>query len=329
MINQRFYPLFRQVFFELEKNLRIWNCDQAHARQIHRALDKLRENFFEDKVFPALMGPWLAWQATGTGVSEQALILLGAAHALFYAFLDLTDDVEDQDLDRQAWPAGSEAIAINTGTSLLFLSLLALDRLQEAEIPTERIAELRTMFAQAGWLLTAGQHRDLSSKQGHLLLPEDALRTITLKTGTSVKLYFQSAAHLAGANSEVKERLGSLGEQIGILSQIRGDYQNIWGSEISSDLQNQCHTLPVLIGLQKSTGEDRERLELALQRTPYDQAAHTLVRYLLKKVDIRTDLNLWLEKHRQIAQAQLDQLSQAGLETHELGLFLQRLKPLD
>lgn len=329
MSNQRFYLLFRQVFLEVEQTLRQWQADPAQSRQLNAALDKLRRDFFADKVFPALMGPWLAWQALRPDGDTAALATLGAAHTLFYAFLDLTDDVEDHELSPADWAPGSEPVAINTGTGLLFLSLLALERLNQHGVAPQVISHLRLMFCQAGWLLTAGQHRDLISPQGVFQRPEEAILTMQLKTGTSVKLYFQTAAHLAGASAEIENLFAQLGEEIGIMSQIRGDYLNIWEYLPSSDLSNRCQTLPILVGVQSLSPADRETLLTALDKADRDQAAHTVIRYLLDKCNCRQYLNRCLEERLQKTASYLAALAQAGVQTQELALFLARVKPID
>ena len=329
MSNERFYLLFRQVFLEVEQVLRQWQTDSAQSRQLNAALDKLRRDFFSDKVFPALIGPWLAWQALHPESQTYALATLGAAHTLFYAFLDLTDDVEDHELSETDWPPDSEPVAINTGTGLLFLALLALERLSKQGVSQEVIAHLRLMFCQAGWSLTAGQHRDLISPQGVFKSPDEAILTMKLKTGTSVKLYFQTAAHLAGASAEVENCFAQLGEEIGIMSQMRGDYLNIWEYLPSSDLSNRCQTLPVLIGLEQLSGSDRETLLTALEQADQDQAAHTVIRYLLDKCQCRLYLNRYLEERLLKARIYLKELAKAGVQVDELDLFLARIKPID
>jgi len=329
MSNQRFYLLFRQVFLEVELVLRQWQADASQSRQLNTALDKLRRDFFSDKVFPALIGPWLAWQALHPESQSPALASLGAAHTLFYAFLDLTDDVEDDELSETDWPPGSEPVAINTGTGLLFLSLLTLERLNEHGIPPEVISHLRLMFCQAGWLLTAGQHRDLISPQGVFKHPDEAILTMKLKTGTSVKLYFQTAAHLAGASAEIENIFAQLGEEIGIMSQMRGDFLNIWEYLPSSDLSNRCQTLPVLIGLEQLSEADRETLLTALAKADRDQAAHTVIRYLLDKANCRAHLNRHLKERLLKTAGYLERLKQAGVQTEELELFLARMRPID
>jgi geranylgeranyl pyrophosphate synthase len=328
MINQRFYPLFRQVFLEIEETLWLWDCDTGHQRQLHRALDKLRQDFWADRVFPALMGPWLSWGALGRE-PDAALRGLGVAHVLFYAFLDLTDDVEDHELNPAQWSSDSEAVAINTGTGLLFLALLALERLAEVGITAPQISELRLMFCQAGWRLTAGQYRDLTSVAVPLGETAFALETIRLKTGTSVRLYFQSAARLAGADPVLEEMLGLFGEQLGLLAQLRGDYLNLFVQPTSSDLSNGCRTLPLHLAFTHLSPDDRELLETALKQAVTDQAAHTVIRHLLRKSDCRTSLNLRLEACRTEAERLLGQLDAQGCQIAELSLFLSRLQNLD
>src|SRR5690606_3566183 len=102
----------------------------------------------------------------------------------------------DQDLDPRLWQNLSPALAINTGTSLLFLAYLMLQELAVLGVSDQMIARLYPLFSEAGWRLTCGQHRDLAFALSAQASPDDVLRTHSLKTGTSVSLYLHSTAVL-------------------------------------------------------------------------------------------------------------------------------------
>lgn len=329
MYNQTYFPDFYRMLNQTEHLLGRHIQDDHHYRLIQRALGKLRGEFVQDKVIPALLAPSLCWHALGRE-SEAAFDGLNAAHFLFYAFLDLTDDAEDQDLDPRLWQNLSNALAVNTGTSLLFLAYLMLQELTLLGVSTAIIARLQQLFSEAGWRLSCGQHRDLAfalSAQAH---PDDVLRTHSLKTGTSVSLYLQSAAVLAQATPEQQELMAELGQAMGMMIQIRGDWLDLHDPQdpISSDFKNQCINLPLAILDLDLSEADREIYRASQQTRQQGRTAHDLMRYLLAKYAIVESADHHLESYRQQAQKRLYCLAQTGCNTQALSHFIKRIIPL-
>ncbi len=328
MLNQRYYPVFREVLIETEHLLAELHEDDGHYRVLQRALGKLRQDFLNDRVFPALIVPGLAWQALGLEDSR-ALYVLNAAHYLFYAFLDLTDDVEDHELDDPLWRQLGEPLAINTGTSLLFASLLMLDRLKGQVKSHKTIETLKTLFIKAGWQLTAGQHRDLASGRSQSLSAEDVLRTHQLKTGTSVGLYLESAALLAGAKPKQRKLFAELGRHLGVMVQIRGDWVNVM-TPFSSDFANACQSLPLALLSQclNQSQADQAIYQAAQLRAAQDQAAHDIVRHLLKKHAVAEPMHELLEAQRQEVNRLLSRLEKNDCDISALTSFISRFQPI-
>ncbi len=329
MYNEQHFPDFYRMLIQTEHLLALHNQDSDHYRLIQRALGKLRAEFAQDKVIPALLAPGLCWQALGRA-SEPALDGLNAAHFLFYAFLDLTDDAEDQDLDPRLWQNLGPALAVNTGTSLLFLAFLMLQELTLLGVRAEIVARLHQLFSQAGWLLSCGQHRDLSFAQNGKATPKDVLKTHALKTGTSVSLYLHSAAVLAEASLPQQQGMADLGQALGVMVQIRGDWLDLFDprNPISSDFENHCINLPLALLEQSLNSADRDLYLASHQTSKQGRTAHDLVRYLLNKYDIIEPANDSLESYRQQAHSALLTLQNLGCETTALSHFVERIIPL-
>ena len=319
MRNKDFYPQFRAVLCEIEAWLQERDVDETHHRLMQRALGKLRRDFLADKVFPAMLVPTLAWQALGRQESD-ALYVLNAAHFLFYAFLDLTDDVEDHELSDPLWQQLGEPLAINAGTSLLFAALLMLDRLEKAGIRQKRIEQLRRLFSEAGWALTIGQHRDLASWRWQDLDTAFVLETHKLKTGTSVRLYLESAALLAGAKPAQQQHFAALGQNLGLMVQILGDWLNLQ-QPLSSDLKNHCQSLPLVLLRQQLPLTDADTFQAAWTGAADPStalAANTVIRHLLHKHAIAGPMNALLSHYRQRALEELERLRRSGCEVEEI-----------
>lgn len=330
MLNERHYPMLQGVLQEVERCLAHWQEDALHIRLLQRALGKLQRDFLDDKVIPALVAPTLAWHALKREDGPE-LYVLNAAHFLFYGFLDLTDDAEDQELEGALWLQLGAPLAVNTGSSLLFLALLCLERLGLYGVPQRRSEALRQLFIAAGWKLTAGQHRDLASVRYPEQAPEEVLHTHSLKTGTSVGLYLESAAVLAQASRTQRQALADLGQAMGVMGQILGDWHNLqrpW----SSDLANGCQSFPLqLLRQELRTQAQIRELEIfsvALEQAPRDPGAHVILRHLLDKHQIVHPLNQQLEIYRQRAETALTQLAASGAQTDELHNFLERFVPI-
>ncbi|MBF2054472.1 MAG: polyprenyl synthetase family protein [Candidatus Sericytochromatia bacterium] len=329
MLNSRFYPAFAAVLQQIDALLAGVSLDQQHERLLQRALDKLRQEFMEDKVFPALSVPSLAWTALGRSADDPQLTILNAAHFVFYAFLDLTDDVEDHELADPLWQQLGEPLAINTGISLLFLAELMLARLLDKGVTAERTYALQRCFSLAGWELTVGQHRDLSSGRTPRLTPAKVLQTHRLKTGTSVALYLETPALLAGAAAPVQQSFRQLGQQLGLAVQLRGDWANLL-TPWSSDFGNRCQNYPLACLSEALQGRDQNLWQALQQRSSSDPAAHDLMRWLLGRYHIHRQVQQGLDQILQSASTLLAQLAAGGCETQGLQSFVARFKqPLE
>lgn len=330
MLNAAYYPQLRAVLLEIEALLAGWDPDAEHRRLLQRCLGKLRQDFLADKIFPAMVVPTLAWRALGHAETP-ALYVLNAAHFMFYAFLDLTDDVEDGELSGPFWHQQGAAVATNAGTSLLFGSLMLLDRLGRHRVRASRIEALRAMFIEAGWFLTIGQHRDLVSARAGRLKYQDVLTTHRLKTGTSVALYLASAARLAGAGTRQMRQFEALGRQIGLMVQIIGDWRNLQAGH-SSDLANHCQSLPLVLLRERLNAADAEQLDAIWSgagRPGTDLGANLALRHLLAKYRIDEPLNQLLAHSRNLALEQVEWLRRGGCHSAELLGFVQRFEPVE
>lgn len=327
MLNTRFYNAFAQVLCQIEALLAALSEDLLHYRLLQRALGKLRTEFMKDKIFPALSLPSLTWEALGEAPDDPRLAILNAAHLLFYAFLDLTDDVEDHELTDPLWQQLGEPLAINTGTSLLFLSQLMLERLLAYQVTLPTAYALQRRFSRAGWQLTIGQHRDLSSHRARLS-PADVLQTHRLKTGTSVALYLETPALLAETPEAPQHLLNQLGQQLGLIVQLQGDWYNLLDTW-SSDFSNHCQSYPLVCLCHMMCPADQTLWSALQPRAHQDQATHDLMRYLLARYQVHLPVQSTLNQALTEVDALLESLRQQGCQTQGLEHFIQPLaKPL-
>lgn len=330
MQNARYLTDVLAALAQIDQLLTQQGQDAMHTRLLQHALTRLRDDFIEDRVFSALSLPLLAWQAMPPQLQQRledpaALSVLNAAHLLFYAFLDLTDDVEDQELQPRFWQDLGEPLAINTGTSLLFLSQLMLQRLSLYRVESQSIYQLTQAFALAGWRLSCGQHRDLYGWRQPDLKPEDVLQTYRLKSGTSVALYLQGAGLLVDAPADVLEQLTELGLALGVAAQLRGDWLNLQQAW-SSDFANGSASYPLLLLQQEMMKQDPKLWRALKQRAASDVRAHDLLRWLLSRHRLHQPIEEQLELLLQQAKDRLYQLKLLGGEIGPLESFITRFQ---
>jgi geranylgeranyl pyrophosphate synthase len=329
MRNQRHVPGFQRMLYRVDSFLQECQLDPLHTRLMQQSLNQLRQDFFADKMIPALVFPEMTREALG---QEDSAVFdtLGAVHFLFYAFLDLTDDVEDRDLKGALWQDIGEPAAINIGTSFLFLSFNLLNTLP---LSPELKLHLYQQFSEAGYALTAGQHRDLlsfrsSTYQTHTV--EDALTTHLLKTGSSLALYLTSTACVAGATEELQSEFESLGHTLGILLQILGDWRDT-ETPFSPDFVNACQSVPLSLLSSLVSAEDALYLSRLLAQAHLDEMhlmPFDLYRYLLRKYRVIEHVQALLDRYYAQAMKGLQRLHQQGVNVRGFSDFLARFPRL-
>lgn len=334
MRNQRYVTGFQRMLHEADAFLSCCELDPLHTRLMQESLNQLRQDFFADKMIPALVFPEMTREALGHDPSA-IFDTLGAVHFFFYGFLDLTDDVEDRDLKGDLWQDMGEPAAINIGTSLLFLSFNLLNSLALAP---ELKLRLHQQFSEAGYALTVGQHRDLlsfrtSTYQEHTV--EDALTTHLLKTGTSLALYLTSTACAAGANLTVQAHFEALGHALGIVLQILGDWRD---TEVpcSPDFANRCQSVPLSLLQSQASAEDRLYLshlsrqahEASMSPDGQTTLPFEMYRYLLRKYAVVTHVQVLLDRYLAQASDCLHALAQQGVNIAGFTDFLARFPRL-
>lgn len=263
-----------------------------------RALVPFQRRLEADAPLPAIQGPRWVFEALG---GESPLIDdLCAASGLFYAYLDLADDVEDGELP-EGWE--SEAVAQNAAQGVLFHALQLVQQLdQQAGLQGQMLAA----FLAAGAQLTWGQDRDLRNQDPG---PQAVLTTIEAKTGRSLQLYCLSAALLAGAAPPIRELVAEFGLCWGMVTQLVGDWWDIWQKPHSPDLANRRRTFPVAWAL---AGPKGERVRLQLDTPLQDPLAQTAMRFRLEALG--ADRAVWrvVAHYRERAK---QALSRAGLDS--------------
>ncbi len=211
--------------------------------------------------------PPLACQATG-GDSRQALPLSAAVECAIAA-ADVLDDVEDQDAADALWRRCGIPTATNIGNLLLFLSQIAIARLVDNGVPSEKVVEVVQTFATAGATACSGQQRDLQSATSEADESEYLAR-IAEKSASLARCACRSgavvgAASPSGVESAI-EPLSEFGFDVGMALQITNDLVGISPDGADrGDLRTGKRTLPIVYALRYAPDAIRAELAGALE----------------------------------------------------------------
>jgi geranylgeranyl pyrophosphate synthase len=172
-------------------------------------------------------------------------------------------------------------IAVNAGNTMYYLPLLPLMEKRE-QIPSETLRDLYEVYVQEMINLSMGQAMDIAWHRGianaDALGEEDYLQMCAYKTGTLARMAARLAAVLAGANTDLVEKLGHYAESIGLAFQMQDDVLDLTGKEFTEkkggrgqDITEGKRTLMVIDTLKKANSSDKKRLIQVLNMHTPDQ----------------------------------------------------------
>lgn len=198
----------------------------------------------------------------------------------------IIDDIEDGSEMRRGKPCTYKLygldIAVNAGNTMYYMPLLPLME-KRKQISAETLRDIYEVYVQEMINLSMGQamdiawHRGVANADG--VREEDYLQMCAYKTGTLARMAARLAAVLAGANSELVEKLGRFAESIGVAFQMQDDVLDLTGKEFAEkkggrgqDITEGKRTLMVIYTLKKANAADKKRLVKILNMHTSDQA---------------------------------------------------------
>jgi geranylgeranyl diphosphate synthase type I len=198
-------------------------------------------------------------------------IKLAAAVELYGTALLIHDDIMDRSETRRGFPSTYKtfeslatknnlsdpsqfgvSVGISLGDVLFFL---AESTIYSLELPAEKIVTIIKLCSMELLLLGLAQIEDIRlSFSAESVSQEMILKMYAGKTGRYTGRWpMQLAATLAGLTDEMSEKLGEIGEKIGVLFQIKDDELGVFGDEkvmgksASSDITEGKKTLYYLL----------------------------------------------------------------------------------
>ena len=258
----------------------------------------------------------LACHALG-GQWRQALPA-AAAVELLHNFSLIHDDIQDSSAERRGrptvWHIWGMPQAITVGDGMYALAQSSLLRLEESNIPHEKVVRAARFLDEASLNLCEGQYRDISYENRLDITVNDYLSMISGKTAALFRCSLEIGALIATEDDSAVAHLGNFGHDLGMTFQIQDDVLGVWGDEkatgksSASDIQMRKKTLPIIYAFQNARGANRQHLRQIYEQETIDDAGVTDVLQVLNELDARSYAQDISKKYHQQALSELDAL---------------------
>jgi geranylgeranyl diphosphate synthase type I len=233
---------------------------------------------------------WWGWRGAGGEPDAQAVLHAVSGLELIQACALVHDDLMDDSAVRRGsptvhvtftglhrekgWLGSSERFGLAAAILLGDIALAwADDMFYGAGLTPNRLAAASEPWQAMRSEMLAGQYLDILTQVEGDESPEAALRVARMKTAAyTVERPLQMGAALAGADTEVVERLRQFGADIGVAFQLRDDLLGVFGdTEVTGkpagdDLREGKRTLLMALGLQKASASGAAVLRDVLGR---------------------------------------------------------------
>ncbi|MBE0713719.1 MAG: polyprenyl synthetase family protein [Candidatus Aminicenantes bacterium] len=277
----------------------------------------------------------LGSEMTG-GRFSRAAVRAGTAFALIQSGLLIHDDIMDRDARRRGAPSIHEQYALlaenpgtpgaaHFGTSMAICAgeisiFLAFEALAGLPGPGKNTAAVQKLFAAEFGLVGLGQMRDIQAGASTMPLEEhDVIDIYRYKTARySFSLPLAAGWMLAGGRGSVLPKLQRLGEDLGLVFQIKDDELGLFGSEktlgksVGSDIRQGKKTLFHLHLLDRASGPDLDRLSAVFGRQDASKQDIDFVRGLAVRLGVREDVGRVMERFGSRAADAIQGLPVAG-----------------
>lgn len=250
------------------------------------------------------------------GGEWQRALPAAAAVELVHNFSLIHDDIQDASPERRGratvWHIWGQPQAINVGDGMHALALSSLLRLEESGVPHQKVVRAARILGEASLKLCEGQYLDISYENRLNIGIDDYLEMIGRKTAALFRSALEIGALLGTDDESLLAHLKLFGHDVGMTFQIHDDMLSIWGDEKTtgkpntSDIKMKKKTLPVVYALEKSKGEDREKLWTIYQKHTVDTKDVEDVLKILNRLDAQGYVQGMSEKHYRQAASELN-----------------------
>jgi geranylgeranyl diphosphate synthase type II len=224
---------------------------------------------------------------------------------LFHNFTLMHDDIMDAAPLRRGKPTVHAKWNVNS-------AILSGDAmLVKAYQLMGRSAEINTLFSRYALEVCEGQQLDMEFEQRNDVSLAEYLEMIRLKTAVLLSCALQVGAAVAGAPGDDRERLGRVGEHLGLAFQLRDDLLDAFGDpekvgkQRGGDLRAGKKTWLLIRGLERSVEQGRTELLDELAKTPADRDVDRMIA-ILEELGVHAEAESEVALHDAVAMQELD-----------------------
>ncbi|MBE3096665.1 MAG: polyprenyl synthetase family protein [Planctomycetes bacterium] len=217
------------------------------------------------------------------GADRRPALPAAATIDLVHNYSLIHDDIQDGDVERRhrptVWAIWGEAQAINAGSAMRQLADVALRRLVDRGVSTEKALRASWLLDDTCLRLLEGQWLDINFEERLDVGVADYVEMISLKTGALLSFAARLGALIAVDDEAAVDAFGRFGLNLGIAFQIRDDVLGIWGDEsqtgkpLGNDIRRKKKSFPVIYALQNSPDASELRRIYSLPEIAGDDLA--------------------------------------------------------
>jgi octaprenyl-diphosphate synthase len=207
-------------------------------------------------------------------LSGSAAGKLNDSHVMAAAIIEmvhLATLVHDDLMDEARIRRGRPTLAANWGSEISVLlgdCLFAQALKLAAGFPTTEICRA---VASATKAVCSGEILQTQRRKNFELSRSEYFQFIQMKTGELFALSCDLGAYLSGAPTSQRNALRQYGMAVGTAYQVYDDCLDLFGSEVAAgkslgtDLAKGKLTLPIILAMERATGEERESMEMLVR----------------------------------------------------------------
>lgn len=241
------------------------------------------------------------------GVDHKRSSGLVVATTLFYAGVDLLDDVADGDLSEEDRRQGAD-YEFDLVAATLFFSLTCVALSEISDAPSQ-LLDLQNTLMQGFTEMAAGQHTDLHFKNAFNVSSELVEDSVHGKSGAEFAMFAKLAATVARSTPDDVSLWEAFGRSYGVAAQLASDVMDLFGPDRSRDLANGARTLPLALYIEAIESEDeRIAFRAMLERAKKNAEGEEEVRSRLLSEGVLQKLFVIVEMYKADALSALERL---------------------
>jgi len=247
---------------------------------------------------------------------------------LFHNFSLIHDDI----MDKAPLRRGLETVHTKYGEATALLSgdvmlVVAYDQL--AKVPSTKLPQVLLLFNKTAKEVCEGQQLDMDFEKREVVMLDEYIHMISLKTSVLLAASFQMGAILGSTNENNQHHLYEFGKNIGIAFQIQDDYLDAFGDpekfgkQVGGDILANKKTFLLIHALEVADDKQQFILKQLLSENASDKVAKMLSIYRECKVDEWAET--MKQQYFQLAMQHLDKVEvpdERKLELKKLAHYL-------